>query len=92
MRTHFLSLLVGGLLVAGGWMLGASRTTPAVEAGVAADAQHGQIVTSGDGSSAVFVWRLGRGTPEVTKWYAVSSVDGTHELRSTHFVPAAEGK
>lgn len=73
MRTHLPSVLVGGLLVAVGFILGSLSPARVSDAGVATDARRELIYTSGDDPSCLFYWRpdrAGVGFQSATKYIA----------------------
>lgn len=77
MRDHMLPVLVGGLLVAGGFLLGATSSLQPSEAGVASATEGTRVYTTSDEQpTRLFLWEFHPHGPTATRYRTVDGQDG----------------
>ena len=95
MRTTRLSLVVGGLLLVGGYFLGAASGLPGSEAGVAFDPlSSSRVITFGAESDRLTIWRQDRDTDAVLSAvrYRLELVGGQPRILKTVYFSSASPK
>ena len=95
MRRHLLSLFVGGLLLVGGYVVGAASGLPASEAGVAFDPlSSSRVITFGAESDQLTIWHQDRDSDAVTGAvrYRLELVGGEPRIVRTVYFPSASPK
>ena len=85
MRTNLLSVIIGGLLVAGGYVLGATNGVRSSDAGVALDPDSNLVVTSGEYNTVLTIWRRdGDNVTGATRYHLQNIDDEQRIVRTVH--------